>query len=384
MSNQIPHFKTHICYVSAESMPNLLLCLDPALKPEKVYLLTSKEMIDNGKYDVLVQNFKKLNVEVEKKELADISLFALQDFIKNFINSLPEEAISEYAFNITGGTKLMTAAAIRACSELIEMFYVDTYKNKLFLLNEKKEYALPNLCTVQNILNSYGFVISKRRPQNLDKGKIIQTLLNQYPDTIKKLNAVSAQAKDTLKAEIIQTNFQFDTLLEQCEEAKLLTRQGNTLRFADEESRSFCNGIWLEEHVHHALEQLKCHGQITDYEGSVEINYADRLISGSNKYPDNELDAVFVKNNILYLVECKTCKMDEAEKARDIVYKLDSLHDKIGGVFARGILISLNKLTDKEKEHVKKNNLIAIDDRQKIKDVRKTFIEIFENERRKR
>lgn len=382
MSNRIPHFKTHICYVSAESMPNVLLCLDENTKPENVILLTSSQMIKNGKYNMLAQNFRNLGVKVEKKELVDISLFALQDFIEQFINSLPAEAISEYAFNITGGTKLMTAAAIRACSKVIEMFYVDTFNNTLFLLNEKKEIPLPNLCTVQNILNSYGFRIFNKRQQNLNNGKMIQTLLNQPVGIIKMLNALSAQAEKTKTAELIQKNSQLDSLLAKCEEAKLLARQGDTILFADEESRSFCNGIWLEEHVHHALDQLKRHGEITDYEGAVNIIYADRVVSNAEAKPDNELDALFVKNNILYLVECKTCKMDNDEKARDIVYKLDSLHNKIGGVFAHGILISLEKLSENEKKHAQKNNLIVIDDMRKIKDLRKTFIEILEHERK--
>ncbi len=384
MEEQIPHFKTHICYVSAESMPNLLLCLDPALKPEKVYLLTSKEMVNNGKYGVLAQNFRNLGVQVERKELQDISLFSLQRVIEDFINALPDEAMTEFAFNITCGTKLMTMAAVSACNQCIEMFYVDTSNSKLFLLKEKKEYALSNFCNVQTILNSYGFRIVNKTQTKREHGKIIQILLNQRIGTIKILNALSARAKESKISKIEKMTPELDELLVKCEEAKLLERQGDTLIFADEDSRSFCNGIWLEEYVYQTLAQLELNKQIADYEGSVEIIYADRVVSNSDAKPDNELDALFVRENILYLVECKTCRMNDDKKSRDIMYKLDSLHNKIGGVFGRGILISLESLSENERKHAQKNNLIVIDDIQKIKNLRKALIEIFENEKRKK
>ena len=229
MEEQIPHFKTHICYVSAESMPNLLLCLDPALKPEKVYLLTSKEMVNNGKYGVLAQNFRNLGVQVERKELQDISLFSLQRVIEDFINALPDEAMTEFAFNITCGTKLMTMAAVSACNQCIEMFYVDTSNSKLFLLKEKKEYALSNFCNVQTILNSYGFRIVNKTQTKREHGKIIQILLNQRIGTIKILNALSARAKESKISKIEKMTPELDELLVKCEEAKLLERQGDTL-----------------------------------------------------------------------------------------------------------------------------------------------------------
>ena len=67
------------------------------------------------------------------------------------------------------------------------------------------------------------------------------------------------------------------------------------------------------------------------------------------------------------------------------MYKLDSLHNKIGGVFGRGILISLESLSENERKHAQKNNLIVIDDIQKIKNLRKALNRKFlKNEKRKK
>ncbi len=48
------------------------------------------------------------------------------------------------------------------------------------------------------------------------------------------------------------------------------------------------------------------------------------------------------------------------------------------------ILPIANYLSENERKHAQKNNLIVIDDIQKIKNLRKALIEIFENEKRKK
>lgn len=379
MDTQIPRFKTHICYVSKEPMPNLLLCFDQNLKPENVILLVSPEMTAKGKS--LTRSFKEHNVKVAIENLPDTSYEALSSFIKEFILKLIEKSsadMSNYAFNLTGGTKLMTIAAFNACKDIMEMFYVDTFKNKLFLLGQPAEYPLSIQCEVQDIVNSYGFRIIEEKPKEFNRGKIITTLLDQPLSKIRIFNALAGQAVTTLFSTVNKKIFPtIKPLLKECEKANLLSLKGDDVVYKDEDSRFFCNGGWLEEHVQHALHQLQSYKLITDYKAGVEIKYDDNNDSNAQSKADNELDAVFVRNNILYLVECKTCKMNDVGKSRDIVYKLDSLHDKIGGVFARGILISFSPIEQKERRHLEKNNLIVIDAINEIKKLQETLTEKF-------
>lgn len=382
MDTQIPRFKTHICYVSKEPMPNLLLCFDQNLKPENVILLVSPEMTKKAKS--LTRSFKEHNVKVAIEKLPDTSYEALSNFIETFIFKLIEKSpadMSNYAFNLTGGTKLMTIAAFNVCNVMkMEMFYVDTYKNRLSLLGQKTEYPLSIQCEVQDIVNSYGFRIIEEKPKEFNRGKIITTLLNQSVSNIGIFNALAGQAVGTLCSTIKKNVFStIMPLLKECEKANLLSLKGDNVIYKNEDSRFFCNGGWLEEHVQHALHQLQSYKLITDYKAGVEIKYDDNNDSNAQSKADNELDAVFVRNNILYLVECKTCKMNDIGKSRDIVYKLDSLHDKIGGVFARGILISFCSIEKKERRHLEKNNLIVIDAINEIKKLQETLTEKFNN-----
>lgn len=386
MPEQIPYFKTHICYVSAESMPNLLLCLDPALKPEKVYLLTSREMTDNGKYDVLAQNFRNFGVDVKLVQVMDVSYNALTEFIANFVAELIG-VDSNIAFNVTCGTKLMTLAAFKACQDLVPMFYVDTYNKKLFFLEEKQEYELSNLCSVKNILTSYGYSMREKDRKHIDNNQVFQLFLNQDDNVIGALNALSAKALKegfAVGLDAKRTSPKLMDFLKKCHEAGLLRCENETVMFKDEDACKFCNGAWLEEYVLHNLKQLKAEKQIDDCEGAVGVDYAEKKTSGVDDYPDNELDALFVRNNILYLVECKTCKMDDNEKSRNYMYKLSFLHNKTGGVFSRGILVSFIPLKEQEKTHAQKSNLIVIDGKQNLKNLRKMLIDAFENEKRRK
>lgn len=391
MSNNIPSFKNHICYVSDQTIANLLPCMKAELKPEKVFLLTTQEMIEKGVYDKLANNFKKLGIKVEKKLfIKDIPFKALSDLIYNYIIELLDKGIENIAFNFTGGTKLMTLAAYEACKGNIPMFYVNTSDNKLLLLDKdiKEEYPLQDVCSVVNILNAYGYrkIAKEKNPQN--NGQLIQYFLNCHKKNLFfQLNKLAGNAGDknanlTAYLNPKDNNPQLDNLLKECEKAGLLTISNDTIIFKDEYSRSFCNGIWLEEYTAYSLEQLKKKQEISDFEGSVEIIYNDRVVSNKDANPDNELDALFVRNNMLYLLECKTMKMKNNKKTRDILYKLDSLQKNIGGVFAKGVLISLYELDEDEKKHAKETNIIVIDEIQKIKNLQKTFIELFTGKNR--
>ena len=52
----------------------------------------------------------------------------------------------------------------------------------------------------------------------------------------------------------------------------------------------------------------------------------------------NEFDCLLMKNNRLFLIECKTLRF--AEKGSDVLYKLDSLTESSTGVYGRGALVS--------------------------------------------
>jgi len=68
----------------------------------------------------------------------------------------------------------------------------------------------------------------------------------------------------------------------------------------------------------------------------------------------NELDVVFLNDNSLHIIECKTGNLKkEKGVGGQVVYKLDSLTDNLGGLRARSMLVSLRQLKPTDQERAK-------------------------------
>lgn len=94
----------------------------------------------------------------------------------------------------------------------------------------------------------------------------------------------------------------------------------------------------------------------------------------------NELDLVFIASNRLYIVECKTGKMTEkdfasgSEPVASIIYKADSLGDRVGGIFTISMLCSLEQLPPAHARRAATPG-VKIVAGQNIKNLRKIIIE---------
>jgi hypothetical protein len=76
--------------------------------------------------------------------------------------------------------------------------------------------------------------------------------------------------------------------------------------------------------------------------------------------PTNEYDVVFIWDNKLYLIECKTKRFmgdDIKSSVSEPIYKLDSLKDWAGGLYGQGIFISYKGLTQEMRERLEASRL---------------------------
>jgi hypothetical protein len=73
----------------------------------------------------------------------------------------------------------------------------------------------------------------------------------------------------------------------------------------------------------------------------------------------NELDLVFLARNRLFIIECKTARMDKplAPKANDTLFKLAEIVRRVGGLSARGMLASYRPLRDSEQRLARALNI---------------------------
>lgn len=344
---------THVLLVSAQAAPSLLATLDPELKPREVILLVTGKMA--GRAAALEDVFREAAVKVTRVPLDDEHDYSsLQDVLLELATNREGEDI---ALNLTGGTKLMALAAQSIALEAgWRMFYVDVDTDEVIWLGkEPQRKKLATSLRLRHYLKGYGFQLEEgitRPPTDSRHNELLQTLISQVGSLeapLGQLNFLAQEAEDRNSLSIALTPEQQDSrsleaLLRNFESAGVLRNENGTICFDSEQDRDFTKGGWLEHHVYRTVSDLHKELGLRDKAANLEV--VDE--SGVK----NELDIAFMARNRLFVVECKTARMDKgrAGKANDTLFKLSEICRRVGGLGARGMLASYRPLGDSEKK----------------------------------
>ncbi|WHZ09647.1 MAG: hypothetical protein OJF60_000086 [Burkholderiaceae bacterium] len=351
---------TQICLVSQQAAANLLPALDPTLKPEKVVLVVTRKMQSQAAY--LGAVFKEGGIKVEYLKLDNERDYdQIANALMELDKSLGDDTVT---LNITGGTKLMSVAAqFAADANGWSMFYVDADTDQVIWFGPAKKppQQLREQLRLPHYLRSYGFSLADR-PQrtqaNSAQQQLTQNLVTQVgslEDAITTLNAL-AQDTENRRSLSVQLNAwqrdsrSLDVLLRDFEHANMLTLDGDRIHFPSESARAFVKGGWLELHAINVVHQMT--GPLGIRDKAVNLEITDEA-SGAR----NELDIAFMARNRLFVIECKTARIDRAQggdsrvsapKANDTLFKLSDNCRRIGGLGTRGMLLTYRKLREPE------------------------------------
>lgn len=355
--------KIQICLVSQQAAANLLPALDPTFKPEKVILVVTQKM--RRQAENLQAVLRETVGKVEQLQLSNEQDYSqTQNELLELASELEGETVS---LNITGGTKLMSVAAqsVAALSGWA-MFYVDADTDQIIDLATptgqppRAPHAISQQLKLRHYLRSYGFDLT-HKPQriqaNAEQEKLTRKLVTQVSSlegSIGALNGLAqvAEQRNSLSVELQGwqiTDISLDVLLRYFEEdSGALKRVKNTLQFTDRAARDFVKGGWLELHAIQAIHRVTGPLKIRDKAIGLEVQDL-----GTNT--KNELDIAFMARNRLFVIECKTARIDkpqsgdkDAPKANDTLFKLAENCRRIGGLGTQGMLVSYRKLREPE------------------------------------
>lgn len=337
---------THLILVSSQPIPNLTPILDGRLRPRKVVMLVSPDMQERGK--ALENIYKPRGISVERI-LIDNPWDAerISEQVEDLL--LTQYPDGDIALNATGGTKLMSIAAyeaFRSCQ--LPIFYIHPEQDRLIWLSPKKPAVdLDDRLKLSDYLTAYGastVEIPKTTGVTESIRQLTQQLLadiDRYAGELGTLNYLAYQANNPrLACEIEEgprSKPHLWELLELFAAAGLCKINGHSLRFIDENARFTANGGWLEMHTYALCLNLKKTCGIQDVASNITIN---RQPAG-RAVVRNEIDIGLIRANRLHLIECKTKRF---EQGADVLYKLDSLRDLMGGLQGRAMLVSFNAL----------------------------------------
>ncbi len=351
---------THLILVSAQPIPNLTPILDDELRPKKVVMLVSSDMQERSK--ALENIYKPRGIQVERCNIEDPwNASAISDQVMDILDQYPDGGI---ALNATGGTKLMCIAAYEVFrSENRPIFYIHPEHDRLIWLSPKQPNRdLSDRLKLKEYLMAYGadtVDITDRTGVTPPIRQLTQDILagiDHYAGELGTFNYLAYQANNPkLTCEIEagpQSKPLLWELLELFETAGLCKINGHSLRFVDENARFTANGGWLEMHTYGLCLNLKKIVGIQDVACNITIN---RQPAGRTVVK-NEIDIGLIKANRLHLIECKTQRFKE-DKDADVLYKLDSLRDLIGGLQGRAMLVSFNQLDEPSRARAKELNI---------------------------
>lgn len=346
-----------ILLVSAQAAPNLLAALDPALRPEQAVLVVSGKM--QKRANALEAVLHEAGVKTTRVPLDDEHDFNKLE--EALLGAATEWDGQRVALNVTGGTKLMALAA-QSVAQVAgwPVFYVDLDTDEaIWLGSQPQRQKLGQQLRLRHYLLGYGFRLEGgiTRPQSSqhypDLLKTLVKNVGSLEQPLSQLNWLAQQAEDQDRLDIVLTPQQQDsrsleTLLRNFQEAGVLTMKGERLSFSSTGERDFAKGGWLEHHAYSA---------VPDKLGIRDK--AANLVVVDEAGVKNELDIAFMARNRLYVIECKTARMDrpEAPKANDTLFKLSEICRRVGGLGTRGMLASYRPLRETEKRLAKALNI---------------------------
>lgn len=345
-------YDVHVCLVSEQAAPNLLAALDPSLRPAEAVLMVSAKM--NARADALAAVLTEAGVRTARVSLDNEHDFhALEAALLDVASQREGRGV---ALNVTGGTKLMALAAQSvAQAARWPVFYVDVDTDEVIWLGRhSRRQPLAQRLRLRHYLRGYGFTIepANDRPHtSLAHERLTGTLLTQIGSlerALGQLNWLAQQAEghEPLTVELTEKQCDsrgLDALLRNFVEAGVLSVADGVLTFPGEAERAFAGGGWLERHVYRMIEAATGPLGIRDKAANLVVTDRDGV--------KNELDAAFLARNRLFIIECKTARMDrpEAPRANDALFKLCEICRRVGGLGTRGMLASYRPLRDNER-----------------------------------
>jgi hypothetical protein len=359
----MPNPTIHLVVVTGQAQANLIPIMQ--LKPTMVALAVSAAMQENAKEFAkllkTVAGYDDSSLihfgQVPDAGLEDIRMRALE-IEEELETRFPGSPITYHA---TGGTKLM-ALAFYEVFRGHTVLYTDSEHGQIEVLYPEKQapFAIDNVLTIQSYLLSMGKQFRKSageewRAAARDR-KALSKWFAHHAERLEDFwGVINTLANDALAparrgdapgiARPLQTfrnvpRGLWAEALAKINEAGICrwdSERPETVYFDSAAGALYLGGAWLEEFVWLTAQDLGA----TEALANVEFTE----LGAPKDDIRNEMDCMLVHSNRLLMVECKTSVFkDENQKNANILYKLESLGHRAGGLYGEKWLVSARPL----------------------------------------
>jgi len=353
--------------IDAQNVPNILVA--HAVKPDKLILLVSKRMEDHARWFIKALACGGLDYKTRCEQIRIEDTESI-DQMKSVLQGLYDiNAGAEWAVNLTSGKKPLCMGAYE--------FFKGKDANMLYIYDDDQTQAIDfsgkpsmDLCHKVSIVEFMaGYDFDLLNFASLKKAEIgaygwfeLAAMMAFYQDEsslkhfLSDLLYLSGQRDGRNKGMELrkadQVILRKDELLNKVSNLFTLKIDGSVLYGAlDKYAVRFFTGGWLTVFIWGLLKRLDG-DLIWDLHMGVSFGKKGRPFDKVH----NEWDVVFMKNQSLYTIECKTGEQKQDPTGNETLYKIEAIKSLFGAIRIPSYLITTapNVLDEKGdvKEHI--------------------------------
>ena len=344
-----------ISLLSEQTIPNLLLIKELPLIDR--YLLISTKKMEKRKVSHWIMEASGLSQN--QFQIISVIEDSLSD-IENQLHCLEFDDEDSLFVNLTGGTKIMSIGVYSFFMKKGgKIFYIPIGKNvyrQIFPEIKNRENTIHYRLGVKEYLTSYGIEIRSTNLNHLVKppaftASFFQTYLtysqeNKFQEVIKELRQHRNKNRHPIDdaEQIFLEKIQFPE-----------PSQGDQQRpFLTKKEIRYLTGDWLEEFVYSMVQNYL----------ELDKRYIAVGIQIEKNKVRNELDVLFMYENTLHVIECKTELVDSGiNLINDSLYKSAALR-KDFGLSAGSYIFTLTNIgeekSDIRKSHQERSDVLGI------------------------
>lgn len=369
-SSSICPFKTHLVFADSQMTANIGPILDPRLGVNDVWILYSANHIENAQRLSNVYKIHHKTLHLVQMDMA----FDLLDITANLKKLVAKIPLNTLAINLSGANKMVTLGAFKAFENTPVGIYYLLPNDQLKWIQppDLAELNIAKTLQLAEFLKAHGIERFKAAELNPEQANFANGLINAIEKIIfpskalktyqlfstnhargKPIKLVKIAGKYYLNGVVSRSRIQTDLMVGLF---RKLHNQGiihahfknDTVNTEPEQNgwkRGFIEGGWLEYLTYRTLLSLKA-----DIKPLVDVAFNVKL---QRQSAHDETDVLFLANNQLFLVECKTGSNANINLH---LQRLDSLKNRLGGVTAHGLLVT----TEPIGVHRNKANLLNI------------------------
>lgn len=346
-----------IILVSDQTIPNVLFLkwFFAAHKCEDntVYFVSTRQMESKEKSKHITNTLNQITrqMDFEKPVILDDENDLL--LIQRDVQEKISEDFDKIYVNITGGNKLMSLVLYHLYAQKSNaVVYYQPIGNPLQQISpDFKKYDLGEIMSVNEYMSSYGINISPG-------GKCLKGE-KFYQNVLEIVNRNKAGRSQILY--LINDKKYFKRHLEDGKRYNLSNLPAEKLSVMDKkvvpatiqktaedfgfdpynigiEELKYIAGGWFEEYVYY---KVMCEKKLSPKKIACNV-----FLSNAQKVR-NELDVVYIENNSLRVIECKSfiSEKRQSELLRDTIYKIQALKSQFG-LSAKSYLYTLSPITE--------------------------------------